>query len=92
MTAHTTKPRDTLLAIEGDYIFRATGDETTEDAETDATVNAGFTKGDRLKARAISHRTTKRGIIYTWAKLPGGKFDLFETLGLPNPIRKAPAA
>jgi len=77
-----------LLDLTGEWTFAATGDELT-DAD-DGPENAGFTRGEKLRARYVSHRVARGAVVYTWARVPGGRFDLFETAGVPQGIRKAP--
>jgi hypothetical protein len=83
------RSRESLLSLSGEWTFAATGGELC-DAE-DGPENAGFARGEKLRARYVSHRVARGVVVYTWARVPGGRFDLFETAGVPQGIRKAPA-
>jgi hypothetical protein len=84
------------LSTEHDWTFKATGLEITYDrldplAVYDGTGElCGFEPGKKLRARYVSHRVTRPYVIYVWSPVPGGKFDLFETQGLPLDLAKAP--
>lgn len=81
-----TAPRESLLSLPShDLVFPADGTEVTEDGEP-----AGLEPGESLRARYLHHRVTKRGVIYTFARIPGGRFDVFERIGAPQSARKAP--
>jgi hypothetical protein len=82
-------PRESLLALAAhDLTFRADGTETV-DGE-DAREPAGFTPGETLRARYLEHRVTARGVVYRFARVPGGRFEIFERVGMPPGMRKAP--
>ena len=84
-----TAPRESLLALPAhDLTFRADGTETL-DGE-DGPEPAGYTPGETLRARYLEHRVTARGVVYRFARIPGGRFDVFERVGLPQNMRKAP--
>lgn len=51
---------------------------------------ADFTPGETLRARYLEHRVTARGVVYRFARVPGGRFDVFERVGMPANMRKAP--
>lgn len=82
--------RESLLALptSHDFTFRADGTETVDGP--DGPEPAGYTPGETLRARYLDHRVTRRGVVYRFARVPGGRFDQFERIGLPETMRKAP--
>jgi len=86
------------LTADYDWAFKATGAETGSSYDGSDPLShydgdgepASYQPGEKLRARYLTHRVTKRGVLYTWARVPGGRFDRFDTLGLPADLAKAP--
>ena len=81
------------LLAQHDWIFSANG------AEVDSVLDGGWyypgdpsglTPGALVRVRYVGHRVTRAGVVYTWARVPGGRFCAFERAGLPPDLRRAP--